>query len=412
MLTDTQCRKAEPRDKPYKLSDEKGLRLFVAPTGFKGWRFKYRFAGKEKTLTFGAYPEVSLREARERRDEARRMLRDGLDPGSAPPPALAMPTLRQVAERWMNLQADIWKPKHAADVKHSLETEVFPALGSRPIGAVTPAEVKDLLEAIQRRGATEAGHRIRARLSLIFRLAIASGEAEADPAAAVSAVLKPIVKRKHPALLDVVKARNCLLTVEADPGFPMVKLASRLLALTAARPGMIRWAQLADFEGLGGDQPLWRVPAAKMKLGRAQSEQSAFDFIVPLSRQAADTVRAAAAFSKNRDYLFPSLGWSHRPISENALNVAYRRCGFGRIHVPHGWRASFATIMNERAMDLGRPGDRAVIDLMLAHQPKGVEAHYNRAAYMPRRRELAQEWADLLLEGVAPPETLLNGPRR
>jgi integrase len=411
MLTELQCRKALPAEKPYKLTDEKGLYLFVTPTGFKSWRYKYRFEAKEKRLTFGPWPEVSLREARDRRDDARRSLRGGMDPG-AKKLENETPTLRQVTARWLALQSDIWKPKHAANVLTTLEAEVLPSLGAQPINAITPADIAPLLTTMQARGATEAAHRIRSRLSHIFQHAIAAGEAAVDPAAALGAVLKPIVKRKHPALLELRKARACLLEVERLPGFPAVKLASRLLALTAARPGMVRFAQLEDFEDLHGDQPIWRVPAEKMKLERAESEQEAFDFILPLSRQAVETILTIKQMTGNRKYVFASSSKSHLPISENALSTAYRRAGFTRVHVPHGWRSTFSTIMNERAMDLDRPGDRAVIDLMLAHQPSGTEAHYNRAAYMPRRRKIAQEWADILMQDVPSPETLLVGRRR
>ncbi|MDE8651062.1 tyrosine-type recombinase/integrase [Novosphingobium album (ex Liu et al. 2023)] len=411
MLTELQCRKALPAEKPYKLSDEKGLHLYVTPSGFKSWRYKYRFDRKEKRLTFGPWPEVTLREARARRDDARRLLRDGIDPG-AKAAKREVPTLRAVTARWLELQADLWKPKHADYVRKGLEAEILPALGARPIDAITPSDVLELLTAIQTRGATEAAHRLRSQLSHVFQHAIASADATFDPAAALAAALRPIVKRKHPALLDLKKARACLLKVESEPGFPVVKLASRLLALTAARPGMIRYAEPADFEDLDGDNPIWRVPAAKMKLERASSEQAAYDFILPLSRQAVETVRVTAELNKGRKYLFASISKSHLPISENALNVAYRRAGYERLHVPHGWRSTFSTLMNERAMDLDRPGDRAVIDLMLAHQPSGVEAHYNRAGYMPRRRLIAQEWADLLLQGLPCPKSLLIGRRR
>lgn len=411
MLTELQCRKAAAKDKAYKLTDEKGLHLYVTQTGFKSWRYKYRFAGKEKRLTFGAWPEVSLKEARDRRDEARRAIRDGLDPGNVKSSEPA-PTLRQMAIRWLALQADVWKPKHTADVRHSLESEVYPTLGERPLDQISAADVLGLLASIQDRGATEAAHRIRSRLSSIFQTAMVSEIIKADPAASLSKALKPIVKRKHPALLDLRSVRDCLLKVESEPGFPAVKLASRLLALTAARPGMIRFVEHHEFEDLDGPSPIWRVPAEKMKLEREESEQAAFEFVLPLSRQAVETIRAVRQMTGNRKYVFASASKSHLPISENALSSAYRRSGFAGRHVPHGWRSSFSTIMNERAMDLDRPGDRAIIDLMLAHQPEGVEAHYNRAAYMPRRRQLAQEWSDMLLEGVPHPETLLIGPRR
>jgi integrase len=259
--------------------------------------------------------------------------------------------------------------------------------------------------------AVETAHRLRQRISAVFRYAIASDIAETDPAAFVGAALQPVRKRKQPAFRDVETAQAFLMAYEAVPGHPTTKLASRLLALTAARPGMIQWAEPHEFEDLDGPNPIWRVPAEKMKLRKEHAESEAFEFILPLSRQAVETVKAARLFGVNRRYLFPSARHAHRPFTENALNVAYRRvAGFEGKHVPHGWRSTFSTVMNERAIEQERPADRAILDLMLAHVPKDkVEAAYNRASYMPRRRELAQEWADLRV-GLVPVESLLAVP--
>lgn len=412
VLTDKQCRAVGPGAKPLKLFDGHGLHLFVSPSGFKGWRLKYRFEGREKQLTFGPFPQVTLREARDLTQAALSLLRKGQDPAQREQVAASI-TFREAALRWHALQQPGWKPKHAADVLTSLENELFPALGARPLAAIRPAEVRELLEAVQARGATETAHRLRGRTSAVFQLAIARGEAEIDPAASLKAVLRPITNKLRPALVTLPECRALLTALEALPLHPGTVLASRLLALTAVRPGMIRFAEAGEFEDLGGAQPLWRVPAAKMKLSRLESEQKAFDFVVPLSAQAAATVRAALALAGQRRYLFPSHWHSHRPLSETALVDAYLRVPGNRgKHVPHGWRASFATIMNERAALADRPGDRAVIDLMLAHQPRGVEARYNRAAFMPQRRAIAQDWADLLLDGLIPADELTLGPRR
>lgn len=422
MLTDRECKAAQPGAKPVKLFDSLGLYLFVTPTGFKGWRWKYRFGGKEQRMTFGAYPEVSLREARDRRDDARKLLREGLDPAEEQKRAAlrriegvdAATSFQSVALRWHALQAPQWKDRHAHDVLASLKAEVFPVIGKRPMADIRPADIRGLLDKVQDRGAIETAHRLRQRISAVFRFAIAADLAEMDPAAVIGAALKPVRKRKQPALVKLEEARAFLIRFEAEPAHPTTKLASRLLALTAARPGMVQMAELMEFEDLDGEEPIWRVPAAKMKLQREQSEEESFEFILPLSRQAVETVKAAAAFAQRRKYLFPSARHSHRPITDNALNVAYRRVqGFAGRHVPHGWRSSFSTIMNERATLLDRPADRAIINLMLAHVPADkVEGAYNRAAYMPRRRALAQEWADLLMEGVPAADTLLDLPRR
>lgn len=420
-LTDQQCRAAKAGEKSLKLSDSLGLHLYITPTGYKSWRLKYRFGGKERRIVFGPYPEISLKQARALRDDARGDLRNGKDPGEEYRVRAARRagtsdsegTFEAVARKWHELQKSQWKERHAHDVLASLIAEVFPHIGNHPIADIRPATLRSLLETVQERGAIETAHRIRQRISAVFRYAIATDLAEFDPAASISGALKPVIRGKQPALLKLPDAQAFLKAFEAEPGHPTTKLASRLLALTAARPGVVQMAMIGEFEDLDGAEPIWRIPAAKMKLERAKSEREEFEFIIPLSLQAVETVQTAAAHAKNRKYLFPSARHSHRPITDNALNMAYRRLQkFAGRHVPHGWRASFSTIMNERAIALERPADRAIIDLMLAHEPDGVEARYNRAAYMPRRRQIAQEWADLLMKDMLGPESLLDLPRR
>ncbi len=420
-LTDQQCRSAVAGEKPVKMSDSLGLHLFITPTGHKSWRFKYRFGGKERRIVFGSYPEISLKQARDLRDDARGDLRQGNDPGEDYKLRAARRsggveeerTFKAVALKWHELQKPQWKERHAHDVLASLEAEVFPKLGALLITDVRPAAIRTLLDQVQDRGAIETAHRLRQRISAVFRYAIASGLSEMDPAAAIGGALRPVIKRKQPALLKLADAQAFMQEFENEPGHPTTKLASRLLALTAARAGVVQMAMIGEFEDLDGTAPIWRIPAAKLKLERAKSEREEYEFIIPLSRQAVAVVKTAAAFAQNRKYLFPSARHSHRPITDNALNVAYRRMAkyVGR-HVPHGWRSSFSTIMNERSIEQDRPADRAIIDLMLAHEPEGVEGRYNRAAYMPRRRQIAQEWADMLMANLPPPESLLDLPRR
>lgn len=421
MLTDQQCRAAKAEASPLKLFDGNGLFLHVTKTGHKGWRWKYRFGGKEQLLVFGPYPDLSLRQARDMRDDGRKELREGRDPAEefrrrAKRRTLGIDpdsTFAAIAERWHAQQSAVWKARHSDDVKVRMEADVYPALGRLPIREIRPAAIMTVLKAVEKRGAIETAHRLRQRISAVFRFAIANELVEVDPAASLGDGLRPKKKGRFPALVKVDQAREFLQAYEADPGHPSTKLASRLLALTVARPGVIQVAQLHEFEGLDGKEPIWRIPAEKMKLGLEQSEIEAFEFIVPLATQAVEVVKVAAAAAKNRKYLFPSARHSDRPITNNTLNAAYRKVQVHfRKHVPHGWRTSFSTIMNERALELDRPGDRTVIDLMLAHVQDGVEPTYNRATYMPRRRLIAQEWADLLLEGVAPPATLLDLPRR
>lgn len=427
MLTDIKARQAKAREKDYKLADAAGLYLFVTRSGFKSWRMKYRFGGKEKRLTFGPYPEVGLAEARERRDGARRMLRDGQDPmvdavrrrlgASADHEA----SFEAVARRWHNMHKTRWAPVHAYDVLNSLERDVFPSLGSLPIKQIDAPLVLAVLRKIEARGSIETAKRIRQRISAVFVHSISEGVCTVDPASMVARALLPLRKRgKQPALAEIGELRDLLRAAEASNASPVTKIASRLLALTVVRPGVLRSASWSEFEGVdwqgeGRDDeaPLWRIPAERMKLILERKDDASFEHVVPLSRQAVGLLRAIRPLTARYGFMFPSTRHAHRPMSENAIGYLYNRVGYHGRHVPHGWRAAFSTIMNERAERAGRSSDRAVIDLMLAHIPTNkVEGAYNRAPYMDRRREIAQEWAELLTTGLEPAENLLIGPRR
>lgn len=419
MLTDLRCKSAKPSDKPYKLADDRGLFLFVTKTGFKSWRWKYRFAGQEKQLVLGPYPLYSLAHARTWRDEASRTLRDGLDPGQLRKQRIAaiaadtVNSFEAIARRWHEKREATWSTKHAAAVLASLTDNVFPRLGKLPITKIDVPLVLAVVQAIEDRGAVETAHRVRGRMSDVFGFAIGAGLATNDPAAIVQKAMRPISKGRRPALRTIEDARALLRAAESIPAHPATKLASRLLAITAVRPGVLRTAPPTEFEALDGPAPIWRVPAARMKLSLERKADASFEFIVPLPPQAVEIVRLALRLSDGSPFLFPSTHHYHRPMSENTIGFLYNRLpAFVGRHVPHGWRATFSTIMNELADRLNRPGDRAIIDLMLAHTPPGVEGLYNRAAYMPRRREIVDEWATLLLKGLPPAEQLLHGPRK
>lgn len=420
MLTDIACRKAVAKDKPYKMGDSGGLYLYVLPSGFKSWRWKFRASGKEKRLVFGPYPAVSLSRARQMRDDAARELRNGEDPAiakrqrAAEQTAAASNTFESVALDWHDSQKDVWSRRHADLVLSSFKADVFPRIGMLPIAAITTPLVLEVLRPIEARGAVETAHRVRQRISEVFARAIGAGMIVADPAAVTRRALGPKKKGKFPAARTLKVAREVLTKTEHQPGHPLTKLASRMLALTAARSAPVRLAERHEFEGLDGAEPIWRVPAAKMKLGVERKRDEAFEFIIPLSRQAVETIKVAIGFSGETapGYIFRSVRSAQRPISDSTLSKSYREAGFSGVHVPHGWRASFSTIMNELVKERGHDADRAVIDLMLAHVPAGVEGDYNRAAYMPRRRSLAQEWADMLMRDMPHPDQLLEGPRR
>lgn len=432
MLTEAAIKRAEPRNKPYKMTDSGGLFLYVAPSGLKSFRMKFRFGGQEKLLTFGPYPDVKLSEARERRDEARRKIRENIDPSGARArkeeerrlaqiEAAKQLTFEQAARTWHDLQKGRWAPVHAEDVITSLERDVFPAMGAVSLTAIDAPLVLRTLRKVEERGAIETARRLRQRISGVFAMYISEGVVSIDPAATVVKALKPLPKKgRQPAITNVDGAREVLIAAEASAASPITKLASRFLALTQARPGMVRGAEWNEIEGVdwedrqfGPFMPIWRVPAARMKLILDLKDEEAFEHVIPLSWQAVDVLRATRRLTSRNRLIFPGQRHSHKPLSENAIGYLYNRVGFHGRHVPHGWRSSFSTTMNALAVKHKRLGDSEVIELMLAHVPANkVKAAYDRAGHMERRRVLSQEWADLLMEGMVGANDLIGEPRR
>ena len=434
MLTVVAVKNAAAGQKDYKLADGGGLYLYVTKNGHKSWRFKYRFGGKEKRIVFGAFPEMTLADAREKRDEARRHVKDGNDPSLAAKRAKLVRstssavTFERFARAWHDHEKDRWKPVHANDVITSLERDVFPDLGGFDVAEIDEAMVIAVLSKVERRGAVETAHRLRQRISAVFRYAKAKGATRTNPALDIAIVMKRVPKSmRRPAFVTIPELQNLLETVEHAGASPVTKAGSRFLALTAQRPGMVRrmrWSQITGVAWEDEDSDLskamWTIPADEMKQEFDLREDEAFKHVVPLAAQAVDILRAIRPLTGTSDYVFPSGRSARDPASENAISYLYNREGFKSRHCPHGWRSSFSTIMNERIAtqvkaDESKAFNRMVVDLMLAHLPTGLsetERLYNRAAYMDRRREIAQEWADLLLAGLEPASSLLGGPRR
>ena len=412
MLTDTQIRKVKAAEKAFKLSDSGGLYLYVTPAGSKLWRQKYRFAGSEKVLSIGPYPAVSLLDARKARDDAKAMLRTGKDPGIARNMEKLVgarntaDTFEAIAREWFELTKSRWIKHHSEDVIRSLENDVFPHLGAIPIRDITAPQVLATLRLVERRDAADTARRIRQRMSAVFVYAIASGRGESDPAAVVLGAMQPVKKGRLPAITKLPEAREIIARVEAEIAHPVTKLAHRLLAITALRPGAIvttPWEELDSIQ-----DGLWVVPAARMKLKLVHKGDEARDHIVPLPPQALEVIEALRALTGRGKMAFPNARHAHRPMSENAIGYLLNRAGYHHRHVPHGWRSTFSTVMNETY-----PADKAIIDLMLAHIPKDrVEGAYNRAQHLVRRKELARLWADLILEGRPPASELLKGRRK
>ncbi|MFX4086178.1 tyrosine-type recombinase/integrase [Sphingobium yanoikuyae] len=432
MLTDKEVKNAEARAKPYKVSDSGGLYLYVAPTGMKSWRMKFRLHGKEKLLTFGPYPDVKLSEARDRRDAARRQIREHIDPSGArkraqeereqaKAKAAKLVTFETAARTWHELQRERWAPVHADDVITSLQRDVFPSLGGMALATIDAPAILKTLRVVEDRGSIETAKRLRQRISAVYCYAISEGIVSSDPAAVVGKALKPLGKKgKQPSITDPDKAREVLIAAEASGASPVTKLASRLLALTQSRPGMVRGAEWAEFSDIdwegtayGPFRPMWTIPATRMKLILDAKEDEEFEHQVPLSWQAVEALCAVRRLTGRNRLVFPGQRHSHRPLSENAIGYLYNRVGFHGRHVPHGWRATFSTTMNALAVKLKRKDDANIIELMLAHVPENkVKAAYDRAGHMERRRELGQEWSDLLMKGMCSANDLLNGSRR
>ncbi|OJY63213.1 MAG: integrase [Sphingobium sp. 66-54] len=417
MLTDLACRKAAPAAEDYRLADGLGLYLLVMPSGHRSWRMGYWFAGKKKRIVLGAYPEMGLQAAREARDAVRAQVAAGVDPAVARKQAKArkllevQATFRVIGDAWLGERRAAWSGSYASTVERMLKNHLYPAWGSVPITAITKPMVAERLRAIEATGAIETAHRARQKVREIFDYAEALGYDLRNPSR-VEAALKPVVQKQRPSITNLQQLRAMLWAIEKAPAHPVTRLASRFIALTAVRPGVAQTLTWTEIDAVSAMDPIWTIPAERMKLSQERKQMPAFDHLVPLAHQTIEILDCLRVLTGHTPYVFPSVRSARRPISDSTVSKLYRDNGYRGLHVPHGWRSSFSTIMNERAMLADRPGDRVVIDVMLAHVQEGVEPIYNRALYMPRRRELAQEWADLLLEGLPSASHLLTGRRK
>jgi len=393
MLTDMAARSAKPGLKPFKLTDGGGLYLLVKPNGSRWWRFKYRIDGREKGLSLGVYPEVPLSLARERREEARRLVASGVDPSDKRKAErnARSDTLEAIAREWLAMQAKPDKknkraalaPAIWAKARWMLEKFVFPYLGSRPISKITAPELLKVLKRIEARGTHETCHRTKQRCGQIFRYAIATGRAERDVTADLRGALAPVVSRYFAAITEPARIGDLLRAIDGYRGRGpcSTELALRLAPLVFVRPGELRKAEWSEFDL---ERAEWRVSATRMKMGE--------EHVVPLSRQALAILKELHPLTGGGRYVFPSLRTTARPMSNNAINAALRRMGYsGAEMTGHGFRALASTCLNEQ----GWHPD--LIELQLAHAERNkVRAAYNRAQRLPERRKMLQAWADYL----------------
>lgn len=385
-LTDTAIRNAKQKEKPYKLSDQKGVYLLVNTAG-KYFRYDYRFAGKRKTLALGVYPDVKLAAARERHDEARRMLKNGVDPAQHRKETKTLQkeqaanSFEALAREWFTKNKHVWTEGHSKTIIRRLELNIFPWLGTRPIVSITAPELLSVLRRIEDRGAIETAHRVKQICGQVFRYAIATGRAERDPSADLRGALPPTKTRHMATITEPKKIGGLLRAIDGYEGYFITKCALQLAPLLFVRPGELR---RAEWREISFENAEWKMPAEKMKMRSPH--------IVPLATQAVVILREIEALTGGGRYIFPSLRTGERPMSNNTTLAALRRMGYAKEEMSgHGFRAMASTILHEQ----GWPSD--VIERQLAHTERNsIKAAYNHAQHLPERRKMMQVWADYL----------------
>jgi integrase len=395
-LTDTAIRNAKPgvtpkgvaTAKPYKLGDAGGLYVEVRPDGGKYWRLKYRIGGKEKRLSLGVYPEVTLAKARERRDEARKLLLDGIDPSEQRKAAKAAEVERgtnsfeTIAREWFERLKPSWDEAHAEKIIARLKRDVFPWLGGRPIAELTAPDVLTVLRRIEARGSLETAHRALGNCGQVFRYAVATGRCASDPTRDLRGALPPIKGGHFAAVTDPAKVGPLLRAIHGYHGTLPVQCALKLAPLVFVRPGELRRARWADIDLEAAE---WRFHVSKTDTGH----------VVPLATQAVDILRELHALTGRNDFMLPGARTNGRPMSDNAILAALRRMGVGKDEMSgHGFRAMARTILDEV---LGFRPD--FIEHQLAHAVRDPNGRaYNRTAHLDERRKMMQAWADWLDE--------------
>ncbi len=388
-FTATTAKNAKPREKIYRLAVENGLYLEVHPSGSKYWRHKYRFAGKEKRLSHGVYPEVTLAEARAARDDARRLLRQGVDPGrvrrsrKAKEEWEADNTFKSVAEEWFKKQRPAWAESTAKKREALLKKDIYPWLGSTPVNHVETSHLISLLQRVEDRGAIETAHNARQVLNQIFRYAKQTRRVDTNPASDLQGVLRPKGTQHRPAIVDPGEFGKLLLAIEGYQGSHVVRSLLQLCPLLFQRPGELISMQ---WEEIDWKASTWHLPASKMKMGQ--------DHIVPLSLQAVAVLRDLEPLTGRLPYVFPNARRRREHVSPATINSALQKLGYDTKsqHCAHGFRASARTMMDEQL-----EFRLEWIEHQLAHQVRdSLGRAYNRTKHLPQRSEMMQKWADYL----------------
>ena len=392
-LTDVKIKNAKAKIKPdgtatsklYRMADEKGLYLEVAPSGGKLWRLKYRYEGKQKLLALGAYPEVSLKQARMKRNIFRQSLSDGIDPShlrkADKQSVMDKDSFETVAREWHIKFRNTWSDSHADKTILRLEQKVFPWLGSKNINDITAPEVLTVLRRIESKGHLETAHRVKSICGRVFKYAISTGRAERDPSADLQGALPPTKEKHHASITDPVAIGALMRAIQDFTGTSIVASALKLSPLVFVRPGELRKAEWSEIDLSKAE---WRISAEKMK--------SRVVHIVPLSRQSVEILEQIKPLTGRDKYVFPSSRTITRPMSENTVNAALRRMGYTQEEMTaHGFRSMASTNLNEQGFNYDW------IERQLAHvERNGVRGAYNYAQYLPDRKKMMQTWADYL----------------
>jgi integrase len=383
-LSATKVKNAKPETKNYKLGDGGGLYLLVTQKG-RYWRYDYRYLNKRKTLALGVYPEVSLKEAREKHSEARKLLADGIDPSlhrkliKTARIASAKNSFEKLAWEWSGRQN--WTEGHRRTVRGRLNNNILPWIGDRPVNEITAQDVLTVCRRVESRGAIETAHRVKTICSQVFRYCVAMGLVESDPCRDLAGALTPVSPKHMATILEPKKIGELLRAMDAYKGHQITRAALQLAPLTFVRPGELRHAEWNEFDI---ERALWRIPPKKMKMRQPH--------MVPLSRQSLEIIRDIRPLTGGGRYLFPSIRSGERCMSENTVNGALRRLGYEKAEITgHGFRSMASTRLHE----MGWPSH--LIERQLAHREGNtVKAAYNHAEYLSERIKMMQNWADYL----------------
>lgn len=376
---------AKPKDKPYKLADGGGLYLLVNPNGSRYWRLKYRVAGKEKLLALGVYPDVTLADARAKRDEAKRGIAGGIDPSEAKREEKiarelnVRNTFQEIACEWHSSKLYKWSEGYASDIMEAFNKDVFPYIGKKPISEIKPLELLNVLRRMEGRGATEKAKKVRQRCGEVFRYAIVTGRAEYNPAPDLTSAMQGHESSHYP-FLNAPELPAFFEALSRYSGSELVVLAARLLIITGLRTGELRGA---TWQEIDVDAAVWEIPAERMKMRRPH--------IVPLSLQAQAIIMRIREMTGRYPYIFPGRNDPRKTMSEASINQVFKRIGYAGRVTGHGFRHTMSTILHEQGYNT------AWIETQLAHVDKNsIRGTYNHAQYLDGRREMLQWYADYM----------------